>query len=169
MTEQQTQKSFVKSGDETTIICPQCNSAKIIAVRQFRQRLHMLKVKCRCGQVFKVQLEFRRHYRKATELQGIYSRKTTELQGYYESMPPAVNSGKVKVINLSVNGACFEFRGSHDVKIGQKGILAFTLDNRKTTQLTKEVHIRSINGNRIGCEFVEDRAFDKELGFYLRP
>ena len=57
MAEQQMQKSFVKSNDEATIICPECNSTKIIAVRQFRQRLHMLKVKCRCGHVFKVQLD----------------------------------------------------------------------------------------------------------------
>ena len=28
---------------------------------------------------------------------------------------------------------------------------------------------RTVTGNRIGGEFVEDRAFDKELGFYLRP
>lgn len=158
MTEQQTQKSFVKSGDETTIICPQCNSAKIIAVRQFRQRLHMLKVKCRCGHIFKVQLEFRRHYRK-----------TTDLPGVFESVQPTQNSGKAKVINLSLSGACFEFRGTHDMKIGQKGTLVFTLDNRKASQLTKVVYIRSISGNRIGCEFLEDRAFDKELGFYLRP
>lgn len=158
MSEQPPQKSFVKSNDEATIVCPQCDSAKIIAVRQFRQRLHMLKVKCRCGHAFKVQLEFRRHYRKQTDLSGIY-----------ESLPPASSGGKAKVINLSLSGACFELRGTHDLKPGQKGTLVFTLDNRKNTELTKAVYVRSINGNRIGCEFIEDRAFDKELGFYLRP
>ena len=152
------QKSFVKSGDEATISCPQCNSTKIIAVRQFRQRLHMLKVKCRCGYSFKVQLEFRRHYRKETDLQGLYN-----------SVPPAISSGKAKIINLSLSGACFELRGMHDLKIGQKGVLIFTLDNRKETVLTKNIFIRTVTGNRIGGEFVEDRAFDKELGFYLRP
>ncbi|MBU1568420.1 MAG: PilZ domain-containing protein [Proteobacteria bacterium] len=152
------QKSFVKSGDEATIICPQCNSAKIIAVRQFRHRLHRLIVKCRCGYSFKVQLEFRRHYRKPTDLPGIY-----------DPVPPAVSGGKAKVINLSLSGACFELRGVHDLQIGQKGVLVFTLDNRKESVLTKSIFIRSISGNRIGGEFVEDRAFDKELGFYLRP
>lgn len=152
------QKSFVKSGDQATIVCPQCSSAKIIAVRQFRQHLHMLKVKCRCGYYFKVQLEFRRHYRKDTEIQGMFN-----------AMPPAATGGKVKVVNLSLSGACFELRGVHDLKIGQKGVLIFTLDNRKETVLTKSVFIRTVTGNRIGSEFVEDRAFDKELGFYLRP
>jgi hypothetical protein len=152
------QKSFVKSGDQATIVCPECNSAKIIAVRQFRQRLHMLKVKCRCGYSFKVQLEFRRHYRK-----------TTDLQGTYDLIPPAIGGGKAKVINLSLSGACFEIRGVHDLKIGQKGVLIFTLDNRKETVLTKNIFIKTVTGNRIGIEFVDDRAFEKDLGFYLRP
>lgn len=152
------QKSFVKSDDSTTIVCPECNTAKVIAVRQFRHHLHMLRVKCRCGYAFKVQLEFRRHYRKETDLPGMYN-----------LMHPASNSGTAKVINLSLSGACFEVRGFHDLQIGQKGVLVFTLDNRKKTVLTKHIFIRSVRGSRIGSEFVEDQAFDKDLGFYLRP
>ncbi len=87
----------------------------------------------------------------------------------YNPVPPAVSGGKAKVINLSLSGACFELRGIHDLKIGQKGVLIFTLDNRKETVLTKSIFIRSVSGNRIGGEFVEDRAFEKELGFYLLP
>jgi hypothetical protein len=48
-------------------------------------------------------------------------------------------------------------------------VLIFTLDNRKQTVLTKNIIIRTVTGNRIGVEFVEDRAFEKELGFYLLP
>jgi hypothetical protein len=151
------QKSFVKSGDEATIVCPQCNSAKVIAVRQFLQRLHMLKVKCRCGYTFKVQLEFRRHYRKQTDLPGTY-----------DITPPAVGGGTAKILNLSLSGACFEIRGAHDLKIGQKGVLIFTLDNRKETVLSKNIRIISVTGNRIGGEFISDQAFEKDLGFYLR-
>lgn len=87
----------------------------------------------------------------------------------YDPAPPATSGGKARVINLSLSGACFELRGVYDLKIGQKGVLIFTLDNRKETVLTKSIFIRSVSGNRIGSEFVEDRAFDKELGFYLRP
>lgn len=151
-------KSFVKSGDEATIVCPNCMGAKIIAVRQFRHRLHMLKVKCRCGHAFKVQLEFRRHYRKPTKLTGTY-----------DTLPPASGSGIAKIVNLSLSGACFELRGMHDLQVGQKGTLVFTLDNKKETQLTKTIFIRTVNGNRIGSEFVDDHAFQKELGFYLLP
>jgi hypothetical protein len=151
-------KSFVKSGDEATITCPRCQTIKIIAVREFRHHLHMLRVKCRCGYAFRVQLEFRRHYRKATDLSGTY-----------DLVPPAVGGGITKVINLSLSGACFEVRGIHDLKIGQSGVLIFTLDNRKETTLIKKIFIKTVNGNRIGSEFAEYQAFEKDLGFYLLP
>lgn len=151
-------KSFVKSGDHATIVCPKCNTTKDISVQQFRQRLHMLKVKCPCGYVFKVQLEFRRHYRKTTDIQGTYD--LSALAG------PGV---RAKVIDLSLSGACFELNGNHNLQIGHKGVLVFTLDNRNKTRLLKHIVIRTVAGNRIGCEFVEDRAFEKELGFYLLP
>ncbi len=150
-------RAFVKEEDEATIICPSCNAVKEISVRQFRHRLHMLKVKCRCGHAFRVQLEFRRHYRKPTDLPGSY-----------DLLHPGVGGGIAKVVNLSLSGVCFEIKGMHDLKIGQKAVLVFKLDNRKETVLNKNVLIRSVNGNRIGCEFIEDRAFDKDLGFYLR-
>jgi hypothetical protein len=151
-------KAFVKPDDSAMIVCPQCNGAKNVAVRQFRHHLHMLRVKCRCGFHFKVQLEFRRHYRKPTSLEATYGLK-----------PPASGGGVTRIVNLSLGGACFEVRGIHDIQVGQKGILLFTLDNRKKTALTKSVLVRAVNNNRIGCEFADDQAFDKELGFYLRP
>ena len=105
-----------------------------------------------------LRMEFRRHHRK-----------TTELEGTYDVHPPATGGGKVKIINLSLSGACIEVRGVHDLKIGQQGSLVFSLDNRKKTALFKRVVIKSINGNRIGCEFVQDQAYEKDLGFYLLP
>ena len=140
------------------IVCPACDTAKAISVKQFRHRLHLIKVKCKCGHLFKVHLEFRRHFRKPTDLEGTY-----------DLNPPAIGGGKIKVINLSLNGACFEVRGIHDMQAGQKGSLVFTLDNRKETVLFKKVIIKTVTANRIGCEFVEDRAYEKELGFYLLP
>lgn len=151
------QKVFVKDGQGTTIICPACNGVKEIAIRQLRQRLHMLKVKCTCGQFFRVQLEFRRHYRKPTDLTGSFS-----------LLPSAAGGAVARIINISLSGICFEIKGMHDLQIGQRGMLVFKLDNRKQTIMRKKVLIRSVSGNRIGSEFIEDRAFDKDLGFYLR-
>lgn len=151
-----TDRAFVREDNSTTLVCPKCRTAKDISVQQFRDKQHHVNVRCKCGYSFKVQLEFRRHFRKATSLSSTYKVK------------PPTGSGIATVVNLSVSGACFEVRGHHDFKIGQKGELVFTLDDKKKTVLFKNVIIRSINNNRIGCEFVDDRAFSKELGFYLR-
>ncbi len=151
-------KSFVEPDEGTVIVCPTCRAAKTISVKQFRNRSHLIKVKCKCGISFKVQLEFRKHYRKHTDLQSTYDLNA-----------PAVGGGIAHLINLSLSGARFEVRGIHNLKIGQRGTLAFTLDNRKQTALFKNITIKSVQGNRIGCEFADDTAFEKELGFYLRP
>jgi len=151
-------KSFVKSDNGAVIVCPACSAAKSISVKQFRNRTHLIKVKCKCGHTFKVQLEFRRHYRKPTDLTATY-----------DLLSPAIGGGIAHLINLSLSGACFEVRGIHELHIGQQGTIAFTLDNRNQTAFFKNVTIRAVKGNRIGCEFVDDTAFEKELGFYLRP
>ena len=151
------QKAFVKEDDNTTIVCPQCSSAKTISVSQIRYQQHILKVKCKCGYLFKAQLEFRRHYRKPTDLSGNYSFTPREFDGT-----------TVKILNLSLSGASFEARGLHDLQIGQRGFLLFTLDNRKQTIIKKQIIIKSVTNRRIGCEFITDRAFEKDLGFYLR-
>lgn len=151
-------KAFVKDNSQATIVCPKCSTAKTISVAEFKDRQHVLKVKCKCGHAFTLQLEFRQFFRKDTDLKGTY-----------DLNPPARGGGIATIVNLSLIGACFEVRGVHDLKIGHKGSLVFTLDNRKETVLYKQVIIRSVEGNRIGCEFVDDRAFEKELGFYLLP
>ncbi len=156
--EQPIAKSFVKGDDRATIVCPVCQTTKTISVTQFRNNQHVLKVKCKCQNNFKVQLEFRRHFRKKTGLPGTFDINS-----------PGTGGGLVTVTNLSLSGACFEVRGVHDIKIGQHGSINFTLDNRKQSVFYKSVTVRSVRGNSIGCEFSDTQAFEKELGFYLRP
>lgn len=146
------------SDDGTTITCPDCHSSKTISVEQFRNTKHVVSVKCKCGYIFKVELEFRRYYRKDTDLPGTY-----------DLNPPAVGGGRVEIVNLSLGGACFEISGIHDIKVGQTGSIHFTLDDHKQTVFFKNVRIQSVEKSRIGCKFVEDKAYQKELGFYLRP
>ena len=150
--------AFVKDGNITTIVCPDCYAAKTASVKQFRGKKHVLKVKCKCGHTFKIGLEFRRQRRKSTELAG-----TSRLS------PPSLGDEVVKIVNLSMSGACFEVPGKHNVQIGQKGSINFTLNDAKQTPFVKQVTVRSVQGNLIGCEFSEDRAYQKELGCFLMP
>lgn len=150
-------KAFVNVDGQTTLVCPYCSSVKTVSVGQFRERQHKLKVRCSCSNVFSVNLDFRKCFRKPTRIEGLY-----------DMIPPAVGGGKVLVVNLSIDGACFEVGGLHKLSIGQKGHIDFTLDDRKATRLKREFVIRMVSGSSIGCEFKKTNAFEKELGFYLR-
>ncbi len=151
------EKTFVKDDDAAIIVCPTCSAAKSISVIQFRNAQHTITVKCKCGATFKVLLDFRQSYRKPTNLTGTFA-----------MLPPATGGGLVKIRNVSLSGLCFEVHGVHHILIGQKALVEFTLDNRKETLIKKQVTIRSVRGHAIGCEFHQDQAFEKDLGFYLR-
>ena len=150
-------KAFVNDEGETTLVCPQCSAAKTVVVDRFRDRQHKLRVRCSCTNVFQVNLDFRKSYRKPTALEGIY-----------DMVPPASGGGKVKIVNLSIDGICFEVSGNHRLVVGQRGAIDFTLDDRKKTRLRREFIVKMIRGNAIGCAFKKEQAFEKELGFYLR-
>ncbi len=158
MTAMLTQKAFVKANDFTTIRCPHCNTVKTAPVGDYRYKHHTLKVRCICSETFVVALDFRKNYRKKTDLSGHYAQNA-----------PAHGGGPIHISNISKTGVGFSVSGIHTLEIGQKARLDFILDNRKQTQLNKQVTIRSVSGNYIGCEFIDHRTFDKDLGFYLRP
>jgi hypothetical protein len=147
---------LVKSGEQAMIICPDCDYSKRLSVAQFRKRKHALKIKCKCGYTFRVELEFRKHYRKDTDLFGICSFDNVRVGGW-----------KVSINNLSLGGISFDLRGGRNLRVGDHGSLTFSLNDRKETVVLKKVIVRSISGNRVGCEFVEDKAYNKALGFFL--
>ncbi len=101
-------------------------------------------------------LEFRRYFRKRTEIEGVIDLGST-----------ATDRVKVAIVDLSLGGVRLEFSGAHAFKIGELGILRFVLDNRKEAVLVKQVVIKTVSNDRIGCQFTEDKDFEKELGFYL--
>lgn len=150
-------KAFVNEDGHTTLVCPNCNSVKSVNAGPFRERQHRLKVRCSCSKVFAVNLDFRKCFRKPTQLEGVF-----------DMTPPASGGGKVTIINLSLEGACFEVIGIHRLETAQKGTINFTLDDRKNTRLKRDFIVRMVKGNKIGVEFKKAQAFQKELGFYLR-
>lgn len=150
------QKSKVNPDNEILIVCPECSFSKNFSAKQFRNRQNLLKIKCRCGHSFRVQLEFRLHIRKETDLKGVC--KFGNIGGL-----------RVSLINLSLGGVCLEIRGKHRPTVGARGELLFTLDDRKATVIEKKIVVRSISTYPFRCEFIQDRAYQKELGFYLMP
>lgn len=153
----ETVKAFVRENNTATIVCPRCSSTKDVSVASYRNKCHFLNVRCSCRNVFRVHLEFRRHYRKPTDLPGMY-----------KSIRPAGMSGSVQIMDLSQGGVGFTVPDVHFIEKGQVLSLSFTLDDKKKTRLVKEVVVMSVKENFIGCSFVDKQAYDKELGFYLK-
>lgn len=151
------EKVFVKEDNLAIIKCPQCGLVKKLSVTNYRQNRKPLKLQCTCDHVFTILLDFRRQFRKEVSLSGTYRLK-----------PPADGAGLMTVKNLSRSGVGFAVSGIHTMQAGQKARIKFTLDNPKQTELEKEVQIIAVNNNLIGCAFLDDQQFEKDLGFYLR-
>lgn len=153
------QKSFVKTNDTASIRCPECALVKNISVGKFRNGRHTLKTRCSCGNTFLVALDFRRHYRKPTNIVGMYTIIGSSRGG----------GGLMRVHNISRSGVGFSISGQHNINVGQKALLNFKLNDKKQTELTKKVKIKSIRNNAIGCEFINQKQIGKDLGFFLQP
>jgi hypothetical protein len=75
----------------------------------------------------------------------------------------------MQVTNLSTGGLQFVTSSDHAIEVGQQVLVSFTLDDRKQTEITKNVTIQSVNGSVIGCQFRENEPLEQALGFYLFP
>jgi len=155
--QQTIEKIFVNAEGQATVICGNCNTPKIFDVLHLLNRSHYLKVKCYCGNTFMVKLDFRQSYRRETQLPGSFI-----------MLPPSMERGVGEVRDLSLTGLGFQTLIVHKLKVGQRGYVEFDLDNKKQTHIRKEFIIRKIDGNQLGLQFTESKAFEKELGFYMR-
>jgi hypothetical protein len=149
-------RAYVSDNGLAAITCPHCGLTKQVTVAQYRGRHQTLKVRCRCKQSFATQLDFRQSHRKRTDLSGFYQILDDK------------SGGIASIRDISKDGIGFTVSGIHNLKVGQKIKLDFSLDDRKQTPLQKQAVVRAVHKNRIGCEFTAMQAFEKDLGFYLR-
>lgn len=154
----ETVKAFVRQDDSVTIVCPACKLPKNVSVASFKNKTHYLKVRCPCDNVFRVHLDFRQFYRKSTDLRGMY--KTLKPAGF--------GGGVIHIKNISQGGLGFTVSGVNTIEIGHRLQISFQLDDKKRTSLKKEVVVQSVTENFIGCRFISEQAYEKELGFYLK-
>ena len=153
----ETVKTFVREDDTATIVCPACGIPKNVSVASYKNKTAELKVRCTCNTVFKVALDFRRFYRKSTNLPGRY--KTLDPLGH--------GSGAIHIVNISKGGLGFSVSGINTIEKDYRLEVSFQLDDKKMTSLQKEVIVQSVEGDFVGCRFSSSELYEKELGFYL--
>lgn len=159
MNQQKTQPNescqvFVQQDGTAAITCRACYRVKTASVAAFKGKKHTITARCLCGNLFPVQLDFRKHYRKKTKLPGIFS---ISGQGY------------VLITNISCGGLQFIRTGVHTFVVGQRTSITFALDDIKRTELTKIITICSISGCFFGCQFSKLEPLEQSLRFYLFP
>jgi len=154
----QTIKTHVDSDGTAAITCPVCNNQKRTSVSTFKQKKHVLKVRCSCKTTFRVLLNYRSHYRKSVNLSGIY----TTLYQYDRC------KGLAQITNVSAGGVQYRVVGLNRLHPGSIIDLDFQLDDKQRSPIKKQALVRYSHDNVVGCEFVDKGDSDRALSFYLR-
>jgi len=160
------QKLFVSPDNKISIKCPHCWHSRVINIANLLVHQKLLRIKCQCESIFKVELEFRKKKRKNTNLDGYFYNPTQE------KIPDLSQETHIRAVNctirnLSMNGIGFVTLKRHNINKDDKLVVTFILDTATRFLIKKNVLVRVVNGNYIGCEFLEEEQNDPNLGFYV--
>ena len=149
-------KVYVDDTNQATIICPKCGLEKNIDVTNFKETHKRSKAKCRCGEIFRLTLEFRKHFRKKVRLHGEYF-----VQGKEEK-------GEIIIEDISASGIRFASLKSHYISRDDTVELKFTLDNPMKTKIHTSVKIIWNIDRNVGAQYIDPKSFETELESYLQ-
>lgn len=153
------EKIFVEPGNTARITCPRCKKTRNKDVSRFKGHTH-ISIKCSCGNVSKIQLEYRGQYRKKTELRGYY--KVVSRDG-----EPG-ESGVITVVDLSRNGLRMKFKETPlSLDVGEVLNIRFYLDDQEQTLLKRDAVVQNIELPYAGAAFRRSSDTDNVIGFYL--
>jgi hypothetical protein len=138
-----------------TIICPTCNLSRRVDRKFIKRASEGFSVRCRCGEIFKARVEFRKNYRKEVKLGGIYQNLRSGRQG------------QMAVEDLSLTGVGFRTLGHHDLMVGDSVEVKFILDDKKKSKISLVVEVKRIQDQRVGAEIKQEARGNRDLGFYL--
>ena len=149
-------KLYADHTNQVTIICPKCGLERKIDVTKFKETHKRLKARCRCGEVFRFTLEYRRHYRKKVRLAGEYL-----VQGKDER-------GEVIIEDISASGIRFASLRPHFISRNDIVELKFALDNPTKTRVQKLVKIIWTRDQDMGAQFNDPKSIERDFDAYLK-
>ncbi len=147
---------YVDDTNQATIICPKCGFSKSIDTTNFKNTQKGVKAKCRCGEVFRFTIEFRKNYRKNVRLPGEYIIKGTR------------EKGGILVKDLSLRGIRFETLRPHQISTDDTLEVKFKIDNPKRSEIHKQYKVIWVRDRIVGAHCSDPNFYGQELGFYLR-
>lgn len=151
-------KIYADASGAVTFVCQKCGDVRKEDAETYKHIWGPIKIQCKCGNAYNVQVEFRKFYRKDTKLPGIFSMLST---------PKSWERMIVK--NLSLEGCRFETMTAVMPKQGDQINVEFKLDDFNNSLIRKKAVVLSVYENYVGCKFrTLPDGYDPDLGFYLR-
>jgi hypothetical protein len=114
-----------------------------------------MKVSCKCGEMFRVEIEFRKYYRKSVKLPGKYIHLNSPKRG------------EMIVVDLSMIGLGFITESPHGFQVGDHLEVHFQLDNSHRSEIRLKVVVRTLKDLFVGVERTDTLLCIEDLGFYL--
>ena len=148
-------KVYVDNSNQVTILCTKCSLEQIKDVSKFKDSHKYLKVRCRCGEVIRFTLDFRKFHRKNVQLSGEYL-----IQGKDEK-------GEIVIDDISMKGIRFSCPKPNDISRNDIVELKFNLDTPIEMEINPVVVIKWITDRDIGGLFLGPNSLQQDLGFYL--
>ena len=162
-------KIYVSKDNTVVLLCPHCGETKKVSVSQFKEKKHTLKIKCVCQQVYSVDLDFRKIFRKQVSLSGAYAKFYGEnpTGSFKGKRNDAVEQGDIIVNDIAKNGIGIHILEMHSLKTGDELKVKFALDDSSKTKIEIKVVVKWVKDNLAGCEIVDGQQDSRKLGFYL--
>lgn len=145
------------------MICPQCGRQEAVAASVFEKMGAVLSVNCPCRCSFRIIREMRQAYRKTVRLEGLFAQDINDLN----KISVAHIWGPMVVQNLSKTGLNFTADKAGRLRTGDRVHLRFHLDNSSQSLIKKSAQVKSVRGDRVGCQFLNTDRYDITLGFYF--
>lgn len=157
--EKREDRVFINDRGEATFICTACKKGVIRDLSDFtRTRSAVrLRCKCSCGNVYRVLVERRRHFRKPVNLMGMF---------FYTGGKCGRAKGLIKIRDISQSGIQFSINSMPEFKVGDKLTIEFTLDDEEHSKIREEGTVRRIQSNIVALKFNTTDHYGK-LGRYL--
>jgi PilZ domain len=149
-------KVYVDDNSHVTIICPKCEFEKNVDVTDFKDTPKRLKAKCKCGETYRLTLEFRQKYRKNVTLPGeyIFQRKGEKVE--------------IIIRDLSLSGVRFESLRPNQIFKDDALEVTFKIDNPRRSEIRKLIKVVWVKDRIVGAQFSDSKSYENDLGFYLK-
>jgi hypothetical protein len=149
------EKIYVSHTNKITLTCPKCGLETNKIVSKFKNTHKKLKAKCKCGEVFRFTLDFRKYFRKNVRLAGEYFTQGKD------------KTGEICIEDISKTGIKFTTIKPNDFSKYDLVEIKFSLDDTMRMEVRTRIKIMWAIGHSVGAQFSDPKLLEKELGLYL--